>query len=287
VRETRAPEPIIPLRLFKIPVFRCTSVAGFAVGMALLGTVVYLPLFLQLVTGTSPVLSGLLLVPQMAGMMVSGIFVGRMVARTGKYKLFPIIGATFLPFAVYLLSRMTEHTGHLQASLYMYCVGASMGLIMPVLLIATQNAVEQRDLGIATGLNVFFRSMGSAFGVAIFGAVLNARLRYFFPRLVPHVAGVKISATSVAFSPHAVWKLPPEVRDGIISAFAHSLHSVFLWAVPIAACALPALLLMKQLPLRSSAYITSTTAGEGFAEPTEEVEPELAPGHVGATAGGA
>jgi EmrB/QacA subfamily drug resistance transporter len=277
--ESRTTEPIIPLRLFKNAVFRSTSTAGFVIGMSLLGTVVYLPLFLQLVTGTSPVLSGLLLVPQMAGMMISGVFVGRMVARTGHYKTFPVIGATLLPFAIFLLSTMNEHTPRWESSLFMYCVGASMGLVMPVLLIATQNAVEKRDLGTATGLNMFFRSIGSAFGVAIFGAVMNARLRYYFPRLVPSVPHLHLSATSVAYSPAAVRLLPPAVRAGIVSAFAHSLHSVFAWAVPIAAIALPALVLMRQIPLRTGAYIKSTGASEAVPEPYDEPLEPAASGH--------
>jgi EmrB/QacA subfamily drug resistance transporter len=268
--EARTVEPIIPLRLFRNAVFRSTSTAGFVIGASLLGTVVYLPLFLQLVTGTSPVLSGLLLVPQMGGMMLSGVFVGKMVARTGRYKRFPVIGASLLPIAVFMLSTMNEHTPRLESSLYMFLLGSSMGLVMPVLLIALQNAVEKRDLGTATGLNMFFRSIGSAFGVAIFGAVMNARLRFFFPRLVPKVPGLHLNATSVAYSPAAVRRLPPEVRDGVISAFAHSLHAVFAWAAPLSAIALPALLLMRELPLRSSAYIKSTGEGEASGEATAE-----------------
>jgi EmrB/QacA subfamily drug resistance transporter len=259
-QERRTSEPILALRLFKNPVFRSTSYSGFIVGMSLFGTATYLPLFLQLVTGTSPTLSGLLIVPQMAGVMIAGITVGKLVTKKGRYKIYPIIGGLILPAGLYGLSTMTPTTPRYESSIFMAMVGAGMGMIMPVLLIAIQNAVDQRDMGSATASNIFFRSMGSSFGVAVFGAILNARLRYWFPRLLSKAAAHHISATSVAFSPAAVHRLPKPIQHAIITAFGNSLHTVFLWAVPLALLAMPGLLLMKQLPLRDRAYLNTTNS---------------------------
>jgi EmrB/QacA subfamily drug resistance transporter len=276
-QEKRAAEPILPLRLFKNSVFRTTSAAGFLVGMALFGTTVYLPLFLQLVTGAGPTLSGLLLVPQMIGVMGGGVFVGRAVTRTGKYKIYPLIGTLLLPTGIFLLSTMTTTTPHLYSSLFMLITGTGMGMVMPVTLTAVQNAVPQADLGVATSSSVFFRSMGASFGVAIFGAVMNARLRYWFPHFVHSTGHLKISVTSVAYSPAAVYKLPPAIRNGIIQAFGHSLHVVFLCAAPVALLTFPIILLLKQLPLRSNAYVGSTAA---MAEGAEVLAEQGAPGDV-------
>jgi EmrB/QacA subfamily drug resistance transporter len=281
-QERRAIEPLLPLRLFQNSTFRVVSAISFVVAMVLFGTTVYLPLFLQLVTGAGPTISGLLLVPQMVGMMGGGVIVGRLVAKKGRYRIYPIIGAVLLPIGMFLFSRMTPTTPHLVTSLFLFINGCGMGLIMPVTLTAVQNAVDQKDLGVATSSSVFFRSMGSAFGVAIFGAVMNARLRYWFPHFVHVTGNTRLNAASVAYSPAEVSKLSPAVRQGVIEAFGHALHVVFLVAGPIALLALPIALLVKEVPLRANAYIGSTGAAmaegaEGFAE-TDDSEVDGAAG---------
>jgi hypothetical protein len=201
------------------------------------------------------------------------VFVGRAVTRTGKYKIYPLIGSLILPTGIFLLSRMTTTTPHLVSSLFMLITGTGMGMVMPVTLTAVQNAVPQADLGVATSSSVFFRSMGASFGVAIFGAVMNARLRYWYPHFVHSTGHLKVSITSVAYSPAAVYKLPIAIRNGIIEAFGHSLHVVFLCAAPVALLTFPVILLLKQLPLRSNAYVGSTAAmAEGAAEVLAEQE---------------
>jgi MFS family permease len=272
--EGRVEEPVLPLRLFRNPVVRVTNIISFFAGMAMFGASVYMPLFLQLVAGVSPILSGFLMFPMMAGVTVSSIVTGRLISRTGRYKLYPIIGSVLMPLGMFLLSTMNEHTPVWQAGLFMFPLGIGVGLIMPVLMVALQNAAEQKDLGAATSSNVFFRSMGSSFGVAIFGAIMTSQLAYWIPRLVPKT-GLNISGTAVAFSPAAVHHLPGPVQTGIIQAFAHSLHTVFLWATPIALLTLPFVLILKELPLRDHAFIQSATlsaAGEASPEPLP-VEP--------------
>jgi EmrB/QacA subfamily drug resistance transporter len=269
-RERRAAEPVLPLRLFRNSVFNTTNGAGFLVGMAMFGGTIYLPLFLQLVTGVSPTLSGLLILPMMAGVTVTSIATGRLISWTGRYKLWPIIGSILTPIGMFLLSFMTATTPRWESGLFMLVLGAGMGTIMPVLVVAIQNATEQRDLGTATSANAFFRSMGSSFGTAIFGAIMTARLGYWLPHLLPSASRLGISANSVAFSPSAVRHLPnAAVRNAIIEAFAHSLHTIFLVAAPVAALSLPFILLMKEIPLRTGAYISASSAaavaGEGVA----------------------
>jgi MFS family permease len=225
---------------------------------AFIGTVTFLPLFLQLVTGVAPTLSGLLLVPQSLSLMAASVFVGRKVARTGRYKRYPVIGAVLLPVSVALLATLTQHTPLYLVALYMVLLGAGMGLILTVIVVAVQNAVAQRDMGTATASYMFFRSIGSAFGAAVYGTILNARLRYWLPRLLPH--GTHLSASSLSYSPAAVRHLPVVVRTGVIDAFSRSLHVVFLVGAPVVAIALPLLLMMKELPLRTVAHIEGGSA---------------------------
>lgn len=284
-REQRAAEPVLPLRLFRNGVFNTTNAAGFLVGGAMFGGTVYLPLFLQLVTGVSPTASGLLILPMMGGLTITSIGTGRLISHTGRYKIWPIIGAVVTPFGMFLLSYMGRTTPRWESSLFMLVLGAGIGAIMPVLIVAIQNATEQRDLGTATSSNTFFRSMGSSFGVAAFGAIMTGRLKYWLPRLVPASAAARlgITANSIAFSPSRIHQLPNvAVRNGIIDAFAHSLHTVFLVATPIAALALPFILLMKELPLRTGAYISaaSSAAAAGEAISFEEHAPLAGPDPV-------
>jgi hypothetical protein len=187
------------------------------------------------------------------------VFIGKRIAKTGHYKRYPLTGAVLLPIGIFLFSRMTPTTSHLYSSLFMLVVGLGMGLIMPITTVAVQNAVPQEDLGVATSSSVFFRSMGASFGVAILGAVMNARLRYWFPHFVPHSGGIDV--TSVAYSPAAVYKLPAPIREGIIEAFGHSLHVVFLVAAPLSMLVFPLILRVKEIPLRDRAYIGKTGGG--------------------------
>ena len=272
--ERRVDEPVLPPRLFRLGVYNLTNGAGFLVGFAMFGATVFLPLYLQLVTGISPTLSGLQILPLMAGMMVTSIATGRLITRTGRYKRYPVAGAVVMPIGLWLLSLMGPHTSRALMSAYMVLLGVGMGLIMQVLVIAVQNAVDYRDLGTATSSNTFFRSMGGAFGVAVFGSILVARLNFWIPRLVPPLPGGRRLPTSVVMAaPAVVRRLPAPIRDGAIASFSHSLHSVFLWSAPVAALALPLVLAMKELPLRSRVSVSVTEEPSGAVEQPAAVEP--------------
>lgn len=260
LRERYAAEPLLPLGLWRNSTFRIVNATGFLAMMALTGTVAYLPLFLQLVTGVAPTLSGLLLVPESVSVMLCSVFVGMRVAKTGRYKRYPLIGAILMPLGVFLLSTMTQHTGLWLVALYMIVLGVGLGFIVTVIVVALQNAVPQREMGTATASYMFFRNIGSAFGAALYGTIMNAGLRFWLPRLLPSGDPGSVSASSLSVSPAGVQHLAGPAKAAVIESFGRSLHLVFLFAAPVAAIALPLLLSMKELPLRTAAYIEGTTA---------------------------
>jgi EmrB/QacA subfamily drug resistance transporter len=251
VVESRAAEPVLPPSLFRNRVFAVTSAVGLIIGLALFGTVTYLPLFLQVVNGKSAQNSGLQLVPLMGGLLLTSIASGQMISRQGRYKIFPILGTAITTVALFLLSRMGAETGTATASVYMFILGLGLGMVMQVLVIAVQNAVEYSQLGVATSGATLFRSIGGAVGTAIFGAIFSNRLTVNLERYLP--AGTPSDQlTGVHGNPAALARLPPEVHRGYVLAFAHSLQTVFLIAVPIAALAFLLTWLLEERPLRQT-----------------------------------
>jgi EmrB/QacA subfamily drug resistance transporter len=278
-QERRIDEPIIPPKLWHNPVFSVATGLEFLVGFAMFGAIIFLPLYLQTVGGASATNSGLLILPLMAGVMFTSIGSGQLITRTGRYKIFPIVGTLTMAIGLYLLSTMTLGTSRLLSSIYMVVVGAGMGLIIQVMVIAVQNAVEHRDLGTATGAETFMRSIGGAFGVAVSGAILTNRLGYWLPRVLPAGASKLVkSASTLAASPEAVAKLPPQVKHGVLVALSHSIHTVFLFAVPLSLAAFGVTWLLKENPLRETAHVGLEEAGidAGLVfEPA--INPEAAP----------
>ncbi|HEU0168913.1 MAG TPA: MDR family MFS transporter [Chloroflexota bacterium] len=259
--EQRVEEPILPLVLFKNSIFNITTAAGLLIGMAMFGSSVFLPVFLQLVRDVSATESGLLLTPQMAGILITSVLAGRLITSTGKYKIFPIIGAPIQIVAFFMLSRMTSQTTVLQVSLSVLTLGLGMGLTMPTLMTAMQNAVEMRHMGIATSVTQFSRSMGGALGVTIFGSILNNRLAYYLPRLLPPgAAGGNLDPSQLQGSPQQIWALPEAIRIAVTDSFAQSLHWVFLSTIPLVALALLALLFLEERPLRGTIHIADGEA---------------------------
>jgi EmrB/QacA subfamily drug resistance transporter len=272
VQETRAPEPLLPLRLFGEQVFRVGAVIMFVLGLAMFGTVAFLPLYLQVVDGVSATASGLRMTPLMLGVVVTSIVSGQMITKTGKYRFFPIAGTAITTLGLFLLSRLDANSGFLTASAYMMVLGIGLGMIMQVIVLAVQNAVQYRDLGAATAGANLFRSLGSAFGVAIFGSILNNRLDYFLPRLVPINALNGISRAALTGSPAQLRTLPAPVLNGVIEAFSRSLQTVFLWAVPVTLIAFLASWLLREIPLREHAHVGAETAQAPPALATEPSE---------------
>ncbi|MFD4570786.1 MDR family MFS transporter [Streptomyces sp. NPDC058417] len=271
--ETRAKEPMLPMRLFANPVFTVCSVLSFIVGFAMLGAMTYLPTYLQYVDGDSATISGVRTLPLVIGLLIASIFSGNVVSKTGRYRLFPIVGSLVMGVGLYLMSLMGPGTGVWLESLYMFVLGTGIGLSMQVLTIAVQNTVDYADLGTATSGVTFFRTLGSSFGTAVFGTIYTNALT---PNLRDGIASATAAGdvdaatvTRAATSPEGLHDLPSTAAEPIIQAYADTIHTVFLWTVPVAALGFLVALFLKQVRLRDSARMTSTDMGEGFGSPAD------------------
>jgi MFS family permease len=269
--ERRAAEPVIPLNLFANRVFSASSAVGFVVGFAMFGAITFLPLFLQIVKGVNPTVSGLRLLPLMAGLLLTSIGSGQLISRTGRYKIFPVLGTAVMAVGLFLLSRLGTGTSTALSSVYMFVFGVGLGGVMQVLVIAVQNAVEYRDLGAATSGATFFRSMGGSFGTAVFGAIF-ANLLSGNLRTSLHGVRLPSALTSSSVSPRELTKLPAPVHAAYVHAYATSLSTVFLVALPIAAVAFLLTWLLPEVPLRRTA--AAVDAGQTVALPVQRTSSE-------------
>jgi EmrB/QacA subfamily drug resistance transporter len=258
--ERRSPEPILPLALFRNRTFAVTSAVGFIVGLALFGSVTYLPLYLQIVKGQSPTASGLLLTPLMGGVLVTSILSGNLISRFGRYRFFPIAGTALMTVGVYLLSKLGVSTSTATAGLYMLILGLGLGMVMQVLVLAVQNAVDYRFLGVATSGSTLFRQIGGSIGVSAFGAIFSNRLAHELAVRLPPGAQVPAAA-----NPVAVDQLPAAVHQPYVAAFAAALQPVFLTATGVSLVGFLLTWLLRELPLRQSARAEGV--GETFASP--------------------
>jgi EmrB/QacA subfamily drug resistance transporter len=254
VVERQVAEPILPFRLFRIQVFNVASGVGFVIGFAMFGAITFLPVFLQLVDGASATSSGLNILPLMAGLLVASITSGQFISRRGRYKIFPVVGTALSAIGVFLLSTIDPQTPRLFLSLYMVVLGLGLGCVMQVLVIAVQNAVEQRDLGVGTSSATFLRSMGASFGVAIFGAIFSNQLASNLRKNLP-ASALKdgINPASLEGNPASLAHLPPAIHVGLIDSVSQALHVVFLAAVPVLVIAFLLTLFIREVPLRTKA----------------------------------
>ena len=253
--ERRAREPIMPLRLFRGPVFSVSTGVSFVIGVAMFGCISFLPLFLQVASGASATNSGLLLVPLMIGMLGASVFAGQIVTRTGRYRVLPIVGTAIAAVGLFLLSTMDAATPRLESGLYMTLLGIGLGLSMQVLVLATQNSVRVSDLGVATSSVNFFRSVGGSVGVALFGALFNSRL-------ASGLAGGAAGAVDGTITPQAIAALPAAQKAAFVDVFAGALTDVFLVAVPVMLVAFGLTWLLREIPLRSASGQTLALAQE-------------------------
>ncbi|MGZ6779149.1 MAG: MDR family MFS transporter [Mycobacterium sp.] len=264
--ETHAREPILPIRLFASPVFTVCCILGFIVGFAMLGALTFLPTFMQFVDGVSATTSGLRTLPMVAGMLITSIGSGIIVGRTGRYKVFPVAGTAVMATGFLLLSRMDATTPTWQQSVFLFILGAGIGLCMQVLVLVVQNTADFADLGVATSGVTFFRTIGSSFGAAIFGSLFaNFLAARIGPALIASGAPPR-----AAQSPQALHALPREMAAPIVNAYADSLGTVFLCAVPVAVVGFVVALFLKEIPLREIEAASATDLGEGFGMPGTE-----------------
>lgn len=255
--ELRVAEPIISLQLFRNRTLSAASAVGFVIGFTMFGSIVYLPLYLQVVHGASPTKSGLELLPMVTGMLITFVLSGQLVTRTGRYKIFPILGSAVVGVGLVALSRLGPDTAFTYAAIGMFIVGLGLGLVMQVLVVAVQNAVPHSQLGTATATATFFRSIGGAFGVAVLGDVFNNRLLHELRAILPSAQlGQLVKGGSVAINPAQINHLPIAQRTLIIDAFSHTLQTVFLVAIPFAVAAFVLSWFMKEIPLRTRSSST-------------------------------
>ena len=259
----RAAEPVLPLRLFRNPVFSVSSSVGFAAGFAMFGALAFLPIYLQVVRGVTPTISGVYLLPMVVGLLLTSVGSGQLISRFGRYKVFPIIGTALLTVALFLLSQLTEHTPGLVMDLYFFVLGASLGLILQVLVIAVQNSADYADLGAATSGATFFRSIGGAFGVAIFGSIFSNRLA---AELAAALHGVRlppgVNPAVAEAKPALLAKLPAALHADVLRAYTLSIQTVFRAAIPVAAAAFVLSWFLREVKLRATAG--AADLGEGL-----------------------
>ncbi|HEY2997303.1 MAG TPA: MDR family MFS transporter [Acidimicrobiales bacterium] len=252
VVERRAAEPAIPLRLFRIRTFNVAAAVSFVIGAALFGAITYLPTFLQVANGASASNSGLLLVPIMGGLLVASIAAGQIITRTGRYRRFPIVGMAVTALAMFLLSTLDTTSSRWESGAYMALLGAGVGMVMQILVLATQNEAPVEDLGVATSTVTFFRAVGGSVGVALFGAL-------FAHRLTDLLGGTP----AAGLTPAEIAHLPTAQQAQLAGAFSDAITMVFLYAVPLLVAGFVVSWLLRERPLRTA----SGEAQRGAAEP--------------------
>ena len=276
VWEGKAKEPILPLHLFKNHTFSITSLLGGVIGAGMFGAIVMLPLYFQVVKGYSATSAGLKLIPLMLGIVSTSIVSGKMISKHGHYKRFPIMGTALMTLGILLMTRLQIDTPYWEISIYAIMVGAGLGLSMQTIVIALQNAVEFKDMGVATSSNTFFRSLGSVFGTAIFGSILTNRVVHYMASGFGDLAktnpsalsGFDMSKLGALTTNTAVLKtFPPVIKNTALEAFVNSFHIVFYAAAPITLLGLILALMLRETPLRTSkdyAAAREEAAGESL-----------------------
>jgi EmrB/QacA subfamily drug resistance transporter len=274
--ERKAKEPILPLYLFKNHTFSVTSALGAVIGAGMFGAIIMLPLYFQVVRGYSATEAGLKLIPLMLGIVSTSIISGKMISKHGHYKRFPIMGSAIMTVGILLMTRLQIDTPYWQISIYAIMVGAGLGLSMQTIVIALQNSVEFKDMGVATSSNTFFRSLGSVFGTAIFGSILTNRVVHYMSSGFGDLAktnpsaleGFDTSKLAALTNNTAVLKtFPPVIKQTALEAFVNSFHVVFYAAAPITLLGLALAFMLRETPLRTTqdyAAAREDAAGESL-----------------------
>ena len=248
--ERRVAEPVLSLELFRNRNFALVSAIGFLLGFAMFGAINFLPLYQQTVQGSSATNSGLLLLPMMMAMMVVSVFAGQVITKTGKYKMFPVIGGVGMTLGMILLSFVDVGTTKLQLALFMAALGLGMGFLMQTTMLIAQNSVAQKDLGVASSAATFFRSIGGSFGVALFGTIFVRHLKDDIAGRLGPEAAEKMTSGGGQVDPRLVQTLPAPLKDALFHGIASSLSTVFLWAIPFAAAVAVLAVFIREIKLR-------------------------------------
>jgi MFS family permease len=253
-----------------------TSFLGAIIGAGMFGAIVMLPLYMQVVKGYSATSAGLKLIPLMLGIVSTSIISGKLITKHGHYKRYPIAGTALMALGILAMTSLKIDTPYWQLSIYAIMVGAGLGLSMQTIVIALQNSVDFRDMGVATSSNTFFRSLGSVFGTAVFGTILTNRVAHYLTLNFAELAA-KNPAAVANFDPKqlagiqnntaVLQTLPPAIKVTALNAFVDSFHVVFFVAAPVVAVGFIFALLLREAPLRTNADYASArneAAGEAL-----------------------
>jgi EmrB/QacA subfamily drug resistance transporter len=250
--ERKAKEPIMPLHLFKQLNFNLTTVAGLIIGVAMFGALGYLPTYLQMVTGVNATSAGLLLIPLMAGLLVTSIGSGQFVSKTGRYKFLPIVGTVITAGALALLSTMTATMPVWQICAYLAIMGIGLGMAMQILILIVQNTFPNAEVGTATASNNYFRQIGASIGSAVVGTIFVANLKHLIATRAPSIGSGSSGGSLNSFTPEKVQALPEAIKTVIVGAYNDALTPVFLYMVPLMLIATVLLFFVKEKPLATT-----------------------------------
>lgn len=259
--EKRATEPILPLHLFSNHTFKITSILGAVIGAGMFGAIVMLPLYMQVVKGYTASDAGIKLIPLMLGILTMSIFSGKSISKHGHYKRFPLTGTAIMTVGLLMMTRLEINTPYWQIAIYAIMIGMGLGLSMQTIVIALQNSVDMRDMGVATSSNTFFRSLGAVFGTALFGSILTNRIGHYLqqgfadlasknPDLAANFDSGKIQ--TLTNNSAIIKTLPVEVQTTVLQAFVNSFHVVFYAAAPVTILGFALAMALKELPLRTN-----------------------------------
>jgi EmrB/QacA subfamily drug resistance transporter len=259
-RERRVSEPIIPMDLFRSDIFRASVMLSALSGIAMFAAILYIPEYQQVVRGFSPTKSGLSMIPLVLGLFGASLTSGRLISKYGRYRIFPIMGTLILAIGLWLFSHVTLTTSVVSMSIWMFVLGAGLGMFMQVPTLAVQNSVPRKDLGTATSATTFFRSIGSALGGAVFGTILTARLNHYLSESLP--GQTSLVGDSLKGGTAQLAHAPAYIRHDVLQAFVSSFHDMFLLTIPFALAAFAVALFLREAPLSNTTR--DIAEGEGL-----------------------
>jgi hypothetical protein len=274
--EMHAPEPVLPLQLFKSSIFTLSNIASVGVAMTMFGAIFFLPVFVQGVIGNSVTNSGAILVPMLVSMIATSVASGWFISRTGRYKAPLLAGLVSMGAGYYMLANFTIETTNQSVIVAMILIGLGLGVTMQTYTLVVQNSVSRDDMAVATSATQLSRSMGAAIGLAILGTILTQGMQSSMAKYLPPSALQKLNssdsgATATAiFDPSLLATLPPAIAAGIRHGLADALHPVFLAGLPIIAISFLATLFIREVPLRQTAHVTAGRRGQNTLAETEE-----------------
>ncbi|WP_240666243.1 MDR family MFS transporter [Oerskovia turbata] len=272
--EKSAVEPIIPLHLFKNRTFVLAVLASVAVGVAMFGTAVFLSQYMQVARGKTATESGLLTIPMIVGTFVASTLIGQLITRTGRYKAFMVTGGVLLVGSLFALSTIDYHTSFVLISIYLFFLGASMGMLMQNLVLAVQNTLDVSEMGAGTSTVAFFRTLGGAIGVSVLGAVLASKVT---SSIQAGLATMGVPSDGTGGTVPDVSTLPAPMRDLVERSYGEGIAEIFLVAVPLAVIGLICVMFLKEVPLGTKSGLDERLERElaaGLPDLTDEIEQE-------------